>query len=883
MTLECPKCKSTVAREGQRFCYRCGNDLTAYYESLKLESTPSGANDPLWGAAVGDEVPAEPPATAPKLPVGTVILEEHAFDTITETTPASQPKASLKILLPTGDVFDRELTNAETQIGKGPRNDLVIADAAVSTAHAMIRHEGSAFTIADIGSRNGTFVNGERVAESRQLSHGDVIGIGLSKLTFRMTDHSETGAIETEVIAAASRQAGPPPLTQESLATAVVAAGLVKKADVDRVRTDSKGRRLYHALIEERLASEESLRDLMSRTFRIPIIDLSTSQIDEAVVAEFPGRLAREHQIFAVAKEADAIVLAVADPTDVDAVERVRRELRSAQSIRLATASQIREQVDRRYGPRLIGVLPSGEKLEYLIDKHEVEIGKASHNHITIIDPTVSNTHAIVIAREGGYAIVDLGSRNGTFVNGERLGSQALTLKHGDKVQLGQTVLTFRNPGETAANITAVLSGEALEEVRKRAGAPASEVAKRDTGETEKPAKPSFEPGAPQAAALAEISPPDGVKPAKGDSEADAETAEEKKKKKKKKKGGDERLRAAYISGLSRIVAQVMGVVLAVMLALYVNSMRTGSDKPVIETSSKGKAKVKLATSGAGTPFVGGTFEASGAAYVPGSSGVLVVDDGRPGEVLWMQIDESGRQVGSVKPIPLGVTVDDPESITSDGTYFYIMGSQSQQNGGEQNALVRFAFDPASQTVQKAEALTNLRDFLIANVPELNTGKKASEGGLNIEGIAWDFKRGRWLLGLRSPQGKDGSALLVAIKLRNPAGPFSVDNLQLAEPNVIPLKLGGLGIRDIQFDPEANSFLIIAGAPEHHEKSDFTLWEWNGIPEQSGSESGLRKEQDLDAKMKPEGITHVEISGHKFILVVGDASAYFKLDYGESQ
>jgi pSer/pThr/pTyr-binding forkhead associated (FHA) protein len=876
MTLECPKCKSPVAREGQRFCYRCGHELNAYYDSLKMQVTPSGAHDPLWAAGSSSEV-AEPPPAAPKMPVGTVVLENNAFDTKIETPPAAQPKASLKILLPTGDVFDRELTTAETQIGKGPRNDIVIADPAVSTAHAMVRLEGSGYVIIDIGSRNGTYVNGDRVADSRPLSHGDVIGIGLSKLTFRLSDHSETGAIEVDEVAAAVRAAAPPPLTEDSLALALVASGLVSKSDVDRVRSDPKGRRLYRTLVDERLVSEESLRDLMSRTFQMPLIDLSTSSIDEAVVAEFPAKLAREHQVFPVSKDGQAIILAIADPTDVEVVERVRKDVPSPLSIRLATATQIRQQIDRYYGPKLIGVLPSGEKLEYLIDKHEVELGKAAHNHITLTDPTVSNTHAIVIARDAGYTIVDLGSRNGTFVNGERLGSQAHTLRHGDKVQLGQTVLTFRNPGETAANITAVLSGEALEEVRKRAGVTPAEGGKRDTAEKDKPAGAISEPRPPEAAS------PAGIEPVEGDAITAAEAAEDekaKKKKKKKKKGGDERMRAAYISGLSRIVAQVMGVVLAVMLALYVNSSMR-SDKPAVETSSKGKAKVKLALTGAGTAFQGGTFETSGAVYVSGSDGVLMVDDGRPGEVLWMQLDQNGRQVGPVKPIPLGASVEDPEGITSDGSYYYIVGSQSSQNDPDRNALVRFTFDAASQSVTKAETLTNLRDFLIANVPELKTDKKASEGGLNIEGIAWDFKRARWLLGLRSPLGTDGSALVVAIKLRNPAGPFSVDNLQLAESNVIPLKLSGLGIRDIQYDPESNSFLIISGAPEHQEKADFTLWEWTGGSDQTGSDPALRREQDLDPKLKPEGLTHVEVGGRKFILIVCDGSAYFKVDYAE--
>ncbi|MFY9571572.1 MAG: FHA domain-containing protein, partial [Blastocatellia bacterium] len=444
-------------------------------------------------------VQSQAPATADAkaeavktLPHSTVVLEPNAFDATTEI-PTNQPKkATLKILLPTGDVFDRELTNPETQIGKGPRNDIVIADPAVSSAHALIRFEGSNYIVNDNGSRNGTFVNGERIDGPYQLNHGDVVGVGLSKLTFRFADSSETGAIEAGDVAAAAKQAGPPPLTEDSLAHAIASAGLASKGDVDRIRREEKGRRLSRALIDERMVTEEALRDLMSKTFQIPTVDLNAAPIDDAVVAEFPPKLAREHDVFAYSKEADTLALAVVDVTDTGGVEQIRTQVGSV-SVRVATATQIREKIDRYYGPRLIGVLPSGEKLEYLIDKHEIEMGKAAHNHIKLTDPTVSNTHAIVITRDSGYSIVDLGSRNGTFINGERLGAQAHTLRHGDKIQLGQTVLTFRNPGETSANVTAVLSGEALEEVRRRAKLADAEASKDAAAEVAEPAKQSSE------------------------------------------------------------------------------------------------------------------------------------------------------------------------------------------------------------------------------------------------------------------------------------------------------------------------------------------------------------------------------------------------------
>src|SRR5215510_12769052 len=191
-----------------------------------------------------------------------------------------------------------------------------------------------------------------------------------------MGDYSETQAIEKDVIRAALKRSGSPPLTEHSLATAITSAGLVPKATIDKIRGNLEGRRLYQALLDEQIASEEALRDLMSRTFQIPSIDLNNSPVDHGVVAEFPARIAREHLVMPVSREGENIILAVSDPTDTETVELVRREVRSPVSIRLSTGTQICEQVDRHYGPKLIGVLPSGDKLEYLINKHDVEIGK---------------------------------------------------------------------------------------------------------------------------------------------------------------------------------------------------------------------------------------------------------------------------------------------------------------------------------------------------------------------------------------------------------------------------------------------------------------------------------------------------------------------------
>jgi hypothetical protein len=73
------------------------------------------------------------------------------------------------------------LREGETSIGRSEENDVVVADALASRFHARISHSGDACTITDLGSHNGTFVNGDRIEKTTALKSGDVVGIAGSE------------------------------------------------------------------------------------------------------------------------------------------------------------------------------------------------------------------------------------------------------------------------------------------------------------------------------------------------------------------------------------------------------------------------------------------------------------------------------------------------------------------------------------------------------------------------------------------------------------------------------------------------------------------------------------------------------------------------------
>ena len=68
-------------------------------------------------------------------------------------------------------------------IGRSPEADVFLDDVTVSRRHAVLSRQGAGFSIEDLGSLNGTFVNRRRV-DSQRLEDGDEVQIGKYKLTF---------------------------------------------------------------------------------------------------------------------------------------------------------------------------------------------------------------------------------------------------------------------------------------------------------------------------------------------------------------------------------------------------------------------------------------------------------------------------------------------------------------------------------------------------------------------------------------------------------------------------------------------------------------------------------------------------------------------------
>ncbi len=100
-----------------------------------------------------------------------------------------------------------------------------------------------------------------------------------------------------------------------------------------------------------------------------------------------------------------------------------------------------KENLDTR--PHFVSVSRDGqERIAYILNQNEISIGRTLNNRFVIDHPSVSKRHARVVAEDDKYALYDLGSSNGTFVNGKRI--KETRLLDGCEVRFGRAHYVYR-------------------------------------------------------------------------------------------------------------------------------------------------------------------------------------------------------------------------------------------------------------------------------------------------------------------------------------------------------------------------------------------------------------------------------------------------------
>ena len=282
------------------------------------------------------------------------------------------------------------------------------------------------------------------------------------------------------------------------------------------------------------------------------------------------------------------------------------------------------------------------------------------------------------------------------------------------------------------------------------------------------------------------------------------------------------------------------------------------------------------------TPFPGQNgnvpFNASGVARV-GARRFVFVDNKDPAALFEMEFDADVVAVERIHRRRLagmtGGALRDPEGLTRidvDGEIFLVISSSLCVADGDRicDGLVRVRYRPHGDLT--AEPMDGFRDWLLAREPALAAAGplKPDDGGLNVEGLAWDPGAGALLFGLRGPA---SAGRITLVQVPADVGGDRWTTASLGSPAVVRLHLPwpavAQGVRDISGDARTGDFLLLLGRSTSHGDVPFRLGTWD-----RGSDRVGLLDITFHRTAKPEGVTTFSIGGERRILVVDDTGGY---------
>jgi ABC-type multidrug transport system ATPase subunit len=306
-----------------------------------------------------------------------------------------------------------ELTKPEVIIGRDPTVDLTFPSPAVSRRHARLTREGEGYFLEDLGSSNGTYINGERLLGRRLLNSGDQIDLGKA-ITIKYQTPIDIESQQTAVVSAPAvpdnvaqtmleadvniediKPAGPPKLLL------TIAGGSSQTYNLtSQSLTIGRGEN-NDIVVPSRIVSGQHARlERLGDNYQIVILPQAKNPV------LFEGRPMKGSRIL---EHGDILRIGSLDP-----------------GVMVTMTYQAPGKVEREDVREII----FGEKTL-------IQIGRDPGNDVVLASPTVSRFHAQIERVGQRYRVTDLRSSNGSFVNDERIEKETW-LKPMDTIRIGQ-------------------------------------------------------------------------------------------------------------------------------------------------------------------------------------------------------------------------------------------------------------------------------------------------------------------------------------------------------------------------------------------------------------------------------------------------------------
>jgi ABC-type multidrug transport system ATPase subunit/pSer/pThr/pTyr-binding forkhead associated (FHA) protein len=349
---------------------------------------------------------------------------------------------TLIIFLP--DLSSREikLERDRYTLGRDADNDIVVASPVISRRHALLELHGEEWVYTDLDSRNGSLVNGELIHEV-PLREGTRLQLGKDPrravmLTVQFAAQAE--GPETLLIQKAAETCPRCHVPLQPNAPFCPSCGL----NILPSPSDILPEAISSSIVPEFVVHDAG-GGTQSYLLSKPVMRVGRAADNDIVVKS--GLVSNHH--LQVETQAGAVTITDLKSTNGTQVNGSR--IPPNQGFPLQPGDVIRigdltgNSIQITYGSAAEGTLRTQAAgsldLTKLATQPSVLIGRAATCDLAMPHPSVSKHHAMIVRQQGEIVIRDLGSTNGTFVNGVRINQT--TLRNGDVIQIGPFRLVY--------------------------------------------------------------------------------------------------------------------------------------------------------------------------------------------------------------------------------------------------------------------------------------------------------------------------------------------------------------------------------------------------------------------------------------------------------
>ncbi len=328
-------------------------------------------------------------------------------------------------------------------IGRDPGVDILVESPGVSRRHAQITLQGDQCILEDLGSSNGTFLNGERISQPRRLRNGDVIRLGQSVALQYQGEPQEAAATMMESspprveqtmlestplrVKPPGLEAPPPPPEQTALDSTPAPVGATMIGEEPRPRVSK-------AATPPQLAVTIAGEAVHTFPLTQPRITIGRAEDNQIVIQ---SRIVSRYHAYLEKVQGGYRLVVLPDASNPVLFEgrpiEGQRELHHGDILRIGSLDPGLMVTMTYLDPAQASV--SAPNAIRFGEKTLIQLGRDASNDVVLDSATVSRFHAQIERVGQRHRLRDLHSGNGTFVNDQRV--EDAWLQPNDVVRIG--------------------------------------------------------------------------------------------------------------------------------------------------------------------------------------------------------------------------------------------------------------------------------------------------------------------------------------------------------------------------------------------------------------------------------------------------------------